>query len=83
MWCSITPCHHHKTTLSEDPSRRCADPDMMVYLALLVASALALPDTMPDPEWISFKKKYKKTYKDAEDESARYSLFKVSKARVY
>lgn len=35
-----------------------------------------------DPEWDAFKATYKKTYKDADDELARHSLFKVSQARV-
>lgn len=51
----------------------------VVAFAALAASAAALPD---DSEWDAFKKMYKKTYKDASDEAARYKLFKESKMRV-
>jgi len=50
-----------------------------IALAVLVAMAAAKPD---DPEWDAFKAKYKKTYKDDADESARYKLFQDSKVRV-
>jgi hypothetical protein len=53
----------------------------MLYFALLVATSLALP-AQPDPEWEAYKAKYKKTYKDADDENARHSLYQTSKARV-
>merc|ERR1712151_484444 len=35
-----------------------------------------------DPEWEKFKTTFKKTYKDADDEHARYQLFLKSKDRV-
>ena len=58
---------------------------------LRIATALALPlvaafspqGAAPhDPAWDAFKAKYKKSYKDADDEAARYSLFKSAEARV-
>jgi len=57
-------------------------------LALACAHAMATveqPESnarINDPEWDAFKATYKKTYKDADDELARHSLFKVSQARV-
>ena len=42
----------------------------------------APPATGKDPEWEAFKKKYKKSYKDAGDEAARHGMFKTAQARV-
>jgi C1A family cysteine protease len=42
----------------------------------------APPATGKDPEWEAFKKKYKKSYKDADDEAARHGMFKTAQARV-
>ena len=54
---------------------------MLTMMAM--ATVAALPAEMhKDPEWDAFKAKYKKHYKDSDDEAARYSLFRVSKARV-
>jgi len=47
----------------------------------LLAAASALP-AISDPEWEAYKSKFKKHYKDSDDEAARYSLFTVSKTRV-
>jgi len=49
-------------------------------LFALVGAAFGVPAT--DPEWETYKHKYKKHYKDSDDETARHSLFKVSQARV-
>jgi len=50
-----------------------------VALAVLVAMVAAQHS---DPEWETYKKQWKKTYKDDADESARYKLFQESKKRV-
>ena len=61
---------------------------MMRITSLLLAFALAAgmatveQPSINDKEWTEFKVKYKKHYKDSDDESARYSLFKVSQTRV-
>ena len=36
------------------------------------------PATGKDPEQEAFKKKYKKSYKDADDEAARHFMFKAA-----
>jgi hypothetical protein len=51
----------------------------VIALSLALAAAAVAPT---DPEWEKFKKKFKKTYKDADDEAARHSLFKRSQART-
>ena len=48
--------------------------------ALLIGIATAFP--AKDPEWDTYKKKYKKTYKDQDDENGRHALFKVAQGRV-
>jgi len=57
---------------------------MMYPLAVAFAVAFASEDTTykNDPSWDAFKLKYKKHYKDSDDESARHSLFTVAKTRV-
>jgi C1A family cysteine protease len=55
---------------------------MIYYIVAFLAVVHALPAQIADPEWEAYKAKFKKTYKDADDETARYSLFKVSKTRV-
>lgn len=54
---------------------------LMLLMMAAAGSTLAMPATH-DPEWEAYKAKYKKHYKDADDEAARHSLFKVAKARV-
>ena len=53
-------------------------------MALVLAATLAVAVAVPaaDPEWESFKAKYKKHYESSDDEEARHALFKVSQARV-
>lgn len=51
-------------------------------LFALLGCVCALPNKIHDKDWDAFKAKYKKTYKDADDESARYSLFRISRERV-
>jgi C1A family cysteine protease len=54
-----------------------------IALALPLATAFSPQAAAPhDPAWDAFKAKYKKSYKDDDDESARYSLFKAAEARV-
>jgi len=52
----------------------------MLYAIGIAAAVLAAP--VHDPEWDSYKKAFKKHYKDAADEEARHSLWTVSKTRV-
>jgi len=56
-----------------------------MFRRALLAAALGLvvqAADMPDPEWGAFKAKYKKQYRDHDEEKARYGLFKASKERV-
>jgi hypothetical protein len=59
---------------------------MLYRVAFLVGTVSAFSassnSTINDPAWDAFKAKYKKAYHDPDDESARYSLFKASEARV-
>ena len=60
---------------------------VILCLAVVVASS-ALPEAVEittaikDKDWEEYKHKFKKTYKDADDEKKRHSLFNVAKARV-
>jgi len=51
----------------------------LVTVSVLVVLAVA---SVPDPEWETYKTKYKKKYVDGEDEKQRYNLFQESKDRV-
>ena len=55
---------------------------LVCSLLVDLASSYSPPSAVGDPEWEHFKARYKKTYKDSDDEAARHSLFKVAKARV-
>mmetsp|Transcript_66017 Transcript_66017/g.137856 ORF Transcript_66017/g.137856 Transcript_66017/m.137856 type:complete len:399 (+) Transcript_66017:129-1325(+) len=52
------------------------------FIEMDVAPELADGADIPDPEWKSFKAKYKKSYKGWLDEHARYRIFLKSKHRV-
>eukprot|EP00930_Biecheleria_cincta_P024747 TRINITY_DN1767_c0_g1_i2.p1 TRINITY_DN1767_c0_g1~~TRINITY_DN1767_c0_g1_i2.p1 ORF type:complete len:389 (-),score=81.27 TRINITY_DN1767_c0_g1_i2:274-1440(-) len=53
-----------------------------MFRRIVVASTAATVATLVDPEWESFKAKYKKHYTSDVDEHERYKLFKASKERV-
>jgi len=54
-----------------------------MFRAAVAASAVTLgASVIADPEWEAFKAMFKKHYKDADDETQRYELFKASKDRV-
>ena len=56
---------------------------MSLVLALAMSAAYTATESFKaDPEWERYKAAFKKTYKDSDDESTRYSLFNVAKARV-
>jgi len=56
----------------------------VLLAAVVLASALPTEQeaSLKDKDWDDFKKKYKKTFKDKDEESRRHALFTVSKARV-
>ena len=53
-----------------------------VSVALSAAAYAPNVDKPVDQSWEDYKAKYKKTYKDADDENARYALFNTAKTRV-
>ena len=55
---------------------------LLLTLLGFICATSALPSSIHDPQWDSYKNKYKKVYKDSDDESARYSLFRISRERV-
>ena len=58
---------------------------VLLSLSLGIAAAYApsvTSDTHSDRDWEAYKSKYKKSYRDEEDEAARHALFNTAKARV-
>jgi C1A family cysteine protease len=55
---------------------------MMPRSAAIGLLVVVVAATIKDPEWEKFKAEYKKTYKNHDDEQARYKLFLSSKERV-
>lgn len=55
-----------------------------MFRRVVLASTLAALShaTIADPDWDSFKAKYRKQYKGLEEEEERYKLFEASKQRV-
>jgi C1A family cysteine protease len=57
---------------------------MLCSVSVAISAAAYAPnvDKPVDQSWEDYKAKYKKTYKDADDENARYALFNTAKTRV-
>ena len=57
---------------------------VVLLLSLGIAAAYAPPDTSDtNPrDWEAYKSKYKKSYRDQDDEAARHALFIMATARV-
>jgi len=57
----------------------------LLSLSLGIAAAYAptdTSDTNPNRDWEAYKSKYKKSYRDQDDEAARHALFITAQARV-
>ena len=57
----------------------------LLSLSLGIAAAYAptdTSDTNPTRDWEAYKSKYKKSYRDQDDEAARHALFITAQARV-
>jgi len=55
---------------------------MFRFVALGAAPVVLVAGGPVDPEWDSYKAKFKKSYTSDDDENARYGNFKVAQARV-
>ena len=58
---------------------------VLLSLSLGIAAAYApsvTSDTHSDRDWEAYKSKYKKSYRDEEDEAARHALFNTAKTYV-